>query len=115
MCRRATARSRRRKHAPARRRVSARAMSDRATRFRSLVEPGRFHRSLYTDPAIFALEMERIFGRMWIYVGHESQVKAPGDFLATRIGVKPVLMVRHEDGRIYVIHNQCAHRGAMVV
>jgi phenylpropionate dioxygenase-like ring-hydroxylating dioxygenase large terminal subunit len=82
---------------------------------RRLVEPGRVHRSLYTDPAIFELEMERIFGAAWIYVGHESQVKAPGDFFATRIGRKPVLMVRHSDGKIYVLHNQCAHRGAMVV
>jgi phenylpropionate dioxygenase-like ring-hydroxylating dioxygenase large terminal subunit len=28
----------------------------------SLVQPGRVHRRLYTDPAIFELEMERIFG-----------------------------------------------------
>ncbi len=80
-----------------------------------LVQPDRVHRSLYTDPAIFALEMERIFERTWIYVGHESQVKNPGDFVATRIGTKPVLMSRHTDGRAYVLHNQCAHRGAQVV
>jgi phenylpropionate dioxygenase-like ring-hydroxylating dioxygenase large terminal subunit len=80
-----------------------------------LVQPDRVHRSLYTDPAIFALEMERIFERTWIYVGHESQVKNPGDFVATRIGTKPVLMSRHTEGRVYVLHNQCAHRGAQVV
>lgn len=84
-------------------------------RLRLLVQPDRVHRSLYTDPAIFALEMERIFGRAWIYVGHESQVARPGDFVAARIGVKPVLLTRHSDGRVYVIHNQCAHRGAMVM
>jgi hypothetical protein len=38
--------------------------------------------------------MERIFGVAWIYVGHESQVKHPGDFLATRIECKPLLLVR---------------------
>ncbi len=80
-----------------------------------LVQTDRVHRSLYTDPAIFAQEMERIFERAWIYVGHESQVKNPGDFVATRIGVKPVLLSRHGDGRVYVLHNQCAHRGAQVV
>jgi phenylpropionate dioxygenase-like ring-hydroxylating dioxygenase large terminal subunit len=82
---------------------------------RRLVQPGKVHRSLYTDPAIFALEMERIFGRTWLYVGHESQVSSPGDFIATRLGPKPVVMSRHTDGRIYVIANQCAHRGAQVV
>src|SRR5947209_3295307 len=80
-----------------------------------LVERGRVHRSLYTDPVIFELEMERIFGRAWIYIGHESQVRRPGDYFATFLGRKPVLMLRDENGDIRVIHNQCAHRGAMVV
>lgn len=82
---------------------------------RRLVEPGRVHRSLYTDPQIFGLEMERIFGAAWIYIGHESQVREVGDFVATRIGLKPIVLVRHEDGKVYALHNQCAHRGAMVV
>ncbi|MEX2454971.1 MAG: Rieske 2Fe-2S domain-containing protein [Rhodospirillaceae bacterium] len=80
-----------------------------------LIEPGRVHRRVYADPAIFETEMERIFGRAWVYVGHESQVKAPGDFATTRIGRKPMVMTRDGDGAIRVIHNQCAHRGAMVV
>ena len=80
-----------------------------------LIRPGRVHRRVYADPEIFALEMERIFTRAWIYVGHESQVRAPGDYVRTRIGRRPMVMVRHGDGSIRVIHNQCAHRGAMVV
>jgi phenylpropionate dioxygenase-like ring-hydroxylating dioxygenase large terminal subunit len=79
------------------------------------VEPGRVHRRLYTDPAIFELEMERIFGAAWIYVGHESQIRNPGDYLLTQIARKPLVLVRHSDGKIHVIHNQCAHRGAKVV
>jgi phenylpropionate dioxygenase-like ring-hydroxylating dioxygenase large terminal subunit len=84
-------------------------------KLRRLVRPGRVHRSLYTDPEIFALEMERIFGRTWIYVGHESQIPNPGDFVTTRIGLKPMVLSRHSDGTVHVIHNQCAHRGAQVV
>ncbi|HVO16554.1 MAG TPA: Rieske 2Fe-2S domain-containing protein [Alphaproteobacteria bacterium] len=82
---------------------------------RRLVQPGRVHRRVYTDPAIFDLEMERIFGRQWIYVGHESQVKNPGDYVQGRIGRKPVAMTRHSDGKVYVLHNQCPHRGAQVL
>ena len=66
-------------------------------------------------PAIFELEMQRIFGRAWIYIGHESQVKCPGDYFATLMGRRPVVLVRDENGDLRVIHNQCAHRGAMVV
>ena len=81
----------------------------------TLVQPGRVHRRLYTDPDIFERELDRIFGRAWIYVGHDSQVPTPGDFYATRIGRQPIVMVRHKDGEIHVIHNRCAHRGAQVV
>jgi phenylpropionate dioxygenase-like ring-hydroxylating dioxygenase large terminal subunit len=87
-------------------------MTDDLARF---VKPGRVHRRIYTDPAIFELELERIFGTAWLYVGHESQIKNPGDYFATRIGRKPVVLVRDSDGAIRVIHNQCAHRGSLVV
>ena len=83
--------------------------------FSQYIQPGRVHRRLYSDPEIFELEMQRIFGRAWVYVGHESQVKNPGDYFATQIGRKAVVMVRDNDGTIHVVHNQCAHRGAMVV
>jgi phenylpropionate dioxygenase-like ring-hydroxylating dioxygenase large terminal subunit len=79
------------------------------------VQPGRVHRQIYTDPAIFELELQRIFGVAWIYVGHESQVNKPGDYLRAFIGRKPVVVVRDAEGNIRVIHNQCAHRGSMVV
>src|SRR5690242_3970343 len=90
-------------------------MSNIEAELARLIARGRVHRRIYTDPAIFELEMERIFGAAWIYVGHESQVKKPGDYFATRIGRRPVVMVRDEEGTVRVIHNQCAHRGAMVV
>ena len=81
----------------------------------AFMQPGRVHRQIYTDPAIFELELERIFGVAWIYVGHESQVKNPGDYFRTFIGRKPVVLVRDAEGVIRVIHNQCAHRGSLVV
>jgi phenylpropionate dioxygenase-like ring-hydroxylating dioxygenase large terminal subunit len=81
----------------------------------TLIEPGRVHRRVYTDPDLFELEMERIFGRAWLYVGHGSQAPNPGDFITTEIGRQPVIMVRHRDGSVKVLLNRCTHRGAKVV
>ena len=79
-----------------------------------LVQEDRVHRSLYLDRSIFELEMQRLFRRGWVYVGHESQVPNAGDFFASTIGTQPVLMVRHSDEKVCVIHNRCGHRGALV-
>ncbi|MCW5774491.1 MAG: Rieske 2Fe-2S domain-containing protein, partial [Rhodospirillaceae bacterium] len=81
---------------------------------RDLVRSDRVHGRLYTDPAIFDLEMERIFGRAWIFVAHESQIRAPGDWVTTRIGKLPVIVTRDKAGKIGVFENRCPHRGAML-
>lgn len=79
---------------------------------RSFVRPDQVNRRAYADEAVFQLEQERIFGRLWIYVAHESQLKKPGDFVRTRLAHLEVLVTRHNDGKIYVLHNRCPHRGA---
>jgi benzoate/toluate 1,2-dioxygenase alpha subunit len=79
-----------------------------------LVMEDRVHRRVFVDPAIFELEMTRIFERAWIYVCHDSQIPEAGDFFTTTIGRQPVICVRHADDRVYVLHNRCGHRGALV-
>ena len=81
----------------------------------ALVEPTRIHRSLYTDPDIFDLEMERIWARSWIYIGHESQVPEPGNYFTMNYGKMPVVMVRDNDRNVHVLHNRCGHKGAKLV
>jgi phenylpropionate dioxygenase-like ring-hydroxylating dioxygenase large terminal subunit len=80
----------------------------------SLVEPDRVRREVYTDPAIFDLEMRRIHETVWIYCGHETQVPKPGDYYTVQIGRQPMLMVRGTDGTIHVLYNRCPHRGNMM-
>jgi len=78
----------------------------------TIVQEGRVHRAAYVDPAIFELEMERIFGRSWLYLCHESQVAEPGRFFTTQMGQQPVIVARARDGVLHVLFNRCTHRGA---
>lgn len=85
-----------------------------STEIAALVEPDRVHRRVYADPAIFEAEMERIFGRTWVYVGHDSQIPNAGDFFRSRIGLHHVLVSRGRDEQIHVLINRCTHRGMRV-
>jgi phenylpropionate dioxygenase-like ring-hydroxylating dioxygenase large terminal subunit len=76
-----------------------------------LVEPDRVHRTVYTDQEIFDREIEQIFEKVWVYCGHESQVKSPGDYCTVQIGRQPMIMVRGRGGAIHVLFNRCPHRG----
>ncbi len=80
----------------------------------ALVQPDRVHRSLYIDPAIFELEMERVWGRAWIFLAHASVAPNPGDYYATTLGRQPVLLVRAADGRLRVLFNRCTHKGTQL-
>lgn len=81
---------------------------------RSLVRPGGVHHSVYSDPALFEIELDRIFGRAWLLLGHSSQVARPGDWFTTRMGRLPVIVARDASGSVQVLINRCTHRGALV-
>lgn len=83
-------------------------------RYDALVQDTRIHASLYTDPAIFADELDRIFHRGWVFVGHESEIPRVGDFVTRRVGVQPVILARAAEDEATVLLNRCAHRGTMV-
>ena len=85
-----------------------------AAALRALVQPSRVHRSVYSDPSLFELEMQRLWGRAWLFVAHDSQLKNPGDFITTRLAREPVIVVRQDDGSVKVLINRCTHRGALV-
>ncbi len=90
------------------------AMSMHLGDIEDLVKEDRVHRRVYTDPSLFEEEIRRIFHRVWTFVGHESEAPHPGDYKTVYLGGQPVLMSRHEDGKIYVMYNRCMHRGPVV-
>lgn len=68
---------------------------------------------IYTDPSVYALEMERIFlGVHWNFVGLECELPKPGDYIRSFVGPLPVVVTRDEEGELHVFENRCAHRGA---
>jgi phenylpropionate dioxygenase-like ring-hydroxylating dioxygenase large terminal subunit len=74
----------------------------------------RVHTSTYTDPEIFDAEIRYIFEQTWVYVGHESEVRFPGDYRTASIGRQPVIVSRDEHGELHVLLNACRHRGSVV-
>ncbi|MBR0799009.1 Rieske 2Fe-2S domain-containing protein [Bradyrhizobium jicamae] len=81
---------------------------------RALVREQAVHRDVYVNEEVFQLEMEHMFPNSWVYVGHDSQVPNPGDYYGTTIGTQPVLLVRHTDGTVHVLHNRCPHKGTRI-
>ena len=77
-----------------------------------LTQGDRVSSTLYTDPALFDLEMDRIFDRTWVWVAHESELPGAGDFRTAFVGRQPVIVTRDRRGQINVLLNRCRHRGA---
>ncbi len=71
-------------------------------------------RRLFVDEAIYRAELEHIFARCWLYLGHESALPQPGAFLTTTMGEDAVILVRDRHGKLRVFLNSCSHRGAKV-
>jgi nitrite reductase/ring-hydroxylating ferredoxin subunit len=78
----------------------------------SVVRDHEVHRSVYTDPAIFKLEMKQVFGKAWLYLAHESEMPEAGDYVVRHMGTQAVILTRSKSGAIEAIFNRCSHRGA---
>src|SRR5919197_853566 len=88
-----------------------------ASRFRAVATLGEQRTlpwSWYSDPALLAIEQQRIFARSWQYAGHTLEVGQPGSYATTRAGHLPVVLVRDRDGMLRAFVNVCRHRGSLV-
>lgn len=71
-------------------------------------------RRCWSDPAVYELEKRAIFGKAWLFLGHESQIRAPGDFVQAYMCETPIILARGEQGAIHASINSCTHRGLPV-
>lgn len=88
--------------------------NDRSLRDLVDLEHGLVSREAYVNPDIYEQELEQIFARAWLFIGHESLVPNPGDFFQSRMGEEDVLLVRDRKGHLHVFLNSCRHRGMKV-
>lgn len=72
---------------------------------------GRQSRLIFHEQQIYELEQERLFGRCWLFLAHESQLPKPGDYFRTFMGEDEVLVVRQKDSSVKAFLNTCTHRG----
>jgi len=83
-------------------------VDDAGTRF-------RVDRAVYSDPAVYEAEIDAFYEGGWLYLCHESQLRAPGEYFSTLMGRQPVFLVRKRDGTVGGFINACSHRAATLV
>ena len=79
-----------------------------------LVQKDRVHRTIYTDPSFFGEEMQKIFGGVWTFLCHESELSEKNSFKRVRMGMRPLIVTRDGDNNFHALFNRCAHRAATV-
>src|SRR5581483_9646040 len=70
--------------------------------------PGRY----YYDPAIYALELEKIFSSMWVCVGRADALPQIGTYQVVTVGHESIIVVCNRSGALNAFLNVCRHRGA---
>ncbi|UWF58333.1 aromatic ring-hydroxylating oxygenase subunit alpha [Brucella sp. 2716] len=68
----------------------------------------------YTDPDYYKLDLENIFYKDWLFVGHDCELPKTGSYMTVQIGAYPVIVVRDAQGGIRAFHNSCRHRGSRI-
>ena len=76
-----------------------------------LSDDGLISREIFFDSDIYHKELERVFARAWLFLGHENQVPDAGDYFTNYMGEDPVIIWRDRGGKIRVFLNSCRHRG----
>jgi phenylpropionate dioxygenase-like ring-hydroxylating dioxygenase large terminal subunit len=77
-------------------------------------EKGFIPLQIFNDPDIYQLELEKVFAKTWVFVGHETEIPNPGDFVTRYIGRDPFILTRGKEQEIKLVFNACRHRGVKV-
>ncbi len=70
--------------------------------------------AFYTSAAFLQVEQDELLRREWLCIGHQDEVRMPGDYITTEIVGEQLLVTRLADGTVRVLSNVCRHRGNRV-
>lgn len=76
--------------------------------------PFRVDRHAMTSCTVLDAERHLIFDRCWLYLGHDSEVGEPNDFVCRTVNGRPIVMLRDSEGHVRAFFNTCTHRGAAI-
>ncbi|MBA4082227.1 MAG: aromatic ring-hydroxylating dioxygenase subunit alpha [Hyphomonas sp.] len=66
------------------------------------------------DQQLYELELENIFAKAWLMIGHDSEIPNTGDYVVRLMGEDQVIVARAADGQVHVSLNVCPHRAMHV-
>src|SRR5262249_41124598 len=98
--------------------VHAPVTSPLASLVQDLIErqpPGHsLQQPFYAQQRLFEHDIERLFMRHWLCVGHASRAPEPGDFFLYELANESLIIVRGNDRNLRALVNVCRHRGSRV-
>ncbi|MBC7136577.1 MAG: Rieske (2Fe-2S) protein, partial [Oceanibaculum nanhaiense] len=68
----------------------------------------------YTSDRFYQREVERIFLKVWNFIGRADRIPNPGDYFTLEFTGIPLIIVRGDDGKVRAFANSCRHRGALI-
>lgn len=74
-------------------------------------EEGEIPAFIFSHPLVYELEQERLFGQVWLFLAHESEIPEPTDFVVRDLAGQSVVVMRGRDGVVRAFLNMCRHRG----
>lgn len=72
------------------------------------------NRASLRDQQVFEDERSVLWDQVWLYCAHEGEIPAAGDFITRKVGGRPLLLVRGQDGQVRVFFNSCPHKGTLL-
>jgi len=69
----------------------------------------------YTSRAFYARELERIWKKVWNFLGSADHIPNAGDYFTLTFAGVPLIVLRDQEGQLRAFVNTCRHRGSALL